>query len=428
MVGGVGEKVLQHHGEQVFAREALHHLAAVGRHRHGVAVVDHHRLDLGAERGRGLAQQVVADGAHVDDARQRPRHQVGPLQPGVVARGTEPARSRQQQPAAAVPPGAHQARQHRHQPGGVAAAAGTLHAVVQPDGGRRRGAVVARQLPHLVGRDAAGGGHALGRPLQRPLAQRRPTFDVTGDVVVVQPAVGHQLVHQPQRQRAVGARPQRDVLVALVGRLAAPRVDAHQPRAVALGLLGKGPEVQVRGDRVAAPDQDQPALGVVLDMHAHLGAVGGDQRLAAGVGADGAVQPRRTQPVEEARGHAVALHQAHGAGVAVGQDGLRVARGDGLQPGGDGVERLVPADGLEAAAALGAHAAQRLQHALAVIRALGIARHLGAQRAMRGRVLGVTGHADDAATLHRDLQRTGVGAVVRACALYDVGLVWRVHR
>jgi hypothetical protein len=60
---------------------------------------------------------------------------------------------------------------------------------------------------------------------------------VARDVVVVQPVVHDQLVHQAQRQRAVGAGQQGDVLVALVGGFGAARVDADQLGAVALGLL-----------------------------------------------------------------------------------------------------------------------------------------------------------------------------------------------
>ena len=322
-------------------------------------------------------------------------------------------------------PGAHQAGQHRHQAHGVAAAAHALHAVVQADGGGPGVRVVARQAAHLVGRDAAHRGHALGRPGQGLVAQLVPTVDVASDVVVVEPVVGDQLVHQPQRQRAVGAGQQRDVLVALLGRLGAARVDAHQLRAGALGLLREGPEVQAAGDRVAAPDQNQLAVDELLHAHAQLAAVGGGQRLAAGVGADGAVQQAGAQAVEEARRHAVALHQAHGAGVAVGQDGLGLPRRDGRQPRGDGGQRLVPADGLEAALALAAHALQRREQALRAVGALGVAADLGAQHAVRGRVVGVAGHADHALGTrragHRDAQRAGVGAVVRAHALHGAG-------
>ena len=49
IVGGVGLKMLQHHGEQVFALEPFHHLARVRRHRHRVAVVDDQRFDGRAE-------------------------------------------------------------------------------------------------------------------------------------------------------------------------------------------------------------------------------------------------------------------------------------------------------------------------------------------------------------------------------------------
>ena len=167
------------------------------------------------------------------------------------------------------------------------------------------------------------------------------------------------------------------------------------------------------GDRVAAPDQDQPALGEELQVHADLAAVGGGQRLAAGAGADGAVQQAGTQLVEEARRHAFALHQPHGAGVAVRQDRLRVAPGDRPQPCRDVVQRLVPAHRLEVPAALGAAALQRRQHTLRVVGALGITADLGAQRAVRRGVGRVALDADHAACLHRDVQGAGVRAVVR---------------
>ncbi len=109
-VGRVGHEVLQHHGEQVLALEAGHHLGRLRRHRHRVAVVDDQRLHFRAESGRGLAQQGVADGAHVDGARRPAGAQLGALQRRVLER-REPARARQQQPARAVAPGARQARQ-----------------------------------------------------------------------------------------------------------------------------------------------------------------------------------------------------------------------------------------------------------------------------------------------------------------------------
>ena len=318
-----------------------------------------------------------------------------------------------------MPPGAGEARQQRDQPHRVAAAGRALHAVVEADRRRLHGAVLARQLADVIGRQAAFGGGALGRPLQGALAQRLEALDVACDVVLIEPAVRDQLVHQRQRERTVGARQRCQVTMALLGRLGPSRVDAPQLGAAALGLLREGPEVQVRRDRVAAPDDDQLALGVVLEMHADLAAVGHRQRLAAGAGADGAVEQRRAELVEEAQRHRLALHHPHRAGVAVRQHGLRLAGGDGAQARRDRVERLVPGDALEAAAALGADALERMQHALGAVRALGVARHLVAQRAVRRRVVGIALHAHHAAVIDRDAQRAGVGAVVRARAAHD---------
>ena len=321
-----------------------------------------------------------------------------------------------------MPPRARQARQQRDQPHRIAAAAHALHAVVQPDRRRRRGGVVARQAAHLLGRQTAFGGRALRRPGQRPRLQLLPALDMTGDVIVIDPVVGDQFVHQAQRQRAVGARQQRQVLVALVGGLGLARVDADQLRATALGLVREGPEMQVGRDRVAAPDQDQFRLGEERQMHADLVPVGRRQCRATGRGADGAVQAGRAQPVEEAPRHRLALQQAHGAGVAVRQDRLRIARRDRAQPAGDLRDRLVPADALEARRlVLGADALERMQHALGVVGALGIARHLRAQRAVGAWMLRLPLHLDHLAVLDGDAQGAGVGAVVGTGALHHPG-------
>ncbi|MCY1534575.1 hypothetical protein D9M68_699530 [compost metagenome] len=233
-------------------------------------------------------------------------------------------------------------------------------------------------------------------------------------------------MHQRQRQRGVGARAQGDVFVALVGGLAAARVDADQARAVAFGLLCQAPEVQVAGDRVAAPDDDELRFGEKLDLHADLGAQRGHQAFAARGRTDGALQVRGAQLVEEAGGHAFALHQAHGAGVAVGQDGLRVAGGDGLQACRDVVQRFVPVHRSELAAAFGACAFERLQDALGVVAAFGVARNLGAQRTIGVPVRRVALHPQGHAVVDRGQQGAGVGAVVwTGAAHHGLGRVCR---
>jgi hypothetical protein len=172
--------------------------------------------------------------------------------------------------------------------------------------------------------------------------------------------------------------------------------------------------VQVAGDRVAAPDDDQPALGEKAHLHADLAAIGRGQRFAAGHRADRAVEQRRAELVEEALRHRLALHQPHRAGIAVGHDGLRVARGDRLKARRDVGQRLVPADADELPRALGADALQRMQHALVVVGAFGIAADLGAQRTLGRAVVRVALDAHHLAVGDRDAHRAGVRAVVRA--------------
>ena len=231
-----------------------------------------------------------------------------------------------------MPPGPDQRGQADHGAGGIAAAPGALHAVVQADGGglavHQALAVVACQRGDLLHRHAAHLGSPLGRPLQGAFAQRGPAYGVLGQVGVVQPVVGDELVHQGQCQCGIGARAQGDVFVAFFGGFGFARVDAHQPCAVAFGLLHVAPEVQVAADGVAAPDQDELRLGKKLHLHADFAAQRVDQAFAACRRADRAVQQRRTQGVEEAGGDALALHQPHSARVAVRQDGLGVAGGN----------------------------------------------------------------------------------------------------
>ena len=64
-------------------------------------------------------------------------------------------------------------------------------------------------------------------------------------------------MHHGQRQRAIGAGQQGDVLMAFLGGLALAGVDANQLGAVAFGSLHMAPEMQVAGNRIAAPDDDQ---------------------------------------------------------------------------------------------------------------------------------------------------------------------------
>ena len=184
--------------------------------------------------------------------------------------------------------------------------------------------------------------------MQRALAQRRPALGVARDVVVVEPVVAR------SARASRRARARRRCRAA--GRCAAWHFSAVSVRRgsmqisfapARLACLRVGPEVQVRGDRVAAPDEDQPALGVVLDVHADLA-----RRRSRPA-------PRR-RPRSRSCGRA-ARRRAGGRSAppcsrpAAGPSCRRsctarsprrraVGPGDRLQARGDVGERLVPAD------------------------------------------------------------------------------------
>ena len=410
--------MLQYHREHILLRKATRHLARLWRDGQRVAVVDHDGLNLGAKCIRRVSQQVVANGHHVDGARRALAQQLGTLQGAALHR--EVARARKQHPARALAPGTRERWQAGDGAHRVATAAHALHPVVHADGGGPDGAVGARQSANLLHGQGADLGRTLGRPLQRSLLELLPAERVLRQVVVVQPVVHDQFVHQRQRQRRIGARQQLQVLVAFLGGFRLARVDADEARTLALGLLGVAPEMQSAGDGIASPDEDELGLGEELHLHPHLA----PQRLRHGLAAcgcaDAAMQQRRAQAVEEAPVHALALHQAHGAGVAVRHDGFGVACGNLGQARGDVGQGFVPADLRELAAAFGAAALERREDAVLVVSALRVFGDLGAEHAAGLRVRRIALHAHGHAVLHRGQQGAGVRAVVRTGAAHGV--------
>ena len=91
-------------------------------------------------------------------------------------------------------------------------------------------------------------------------------------------------------------------------------------RAVAAGFFDEGPEVDVVAVDVGAPGDDEAGVGEVLRRRAELDAVDAQEGFAAGAGADGAVELRGTEAMEEAAVHRAEAELADGAGVAVGED------------------------------------------------------------------------------------------------------------
>ena len=95
-----------------------------------------------------------------------------------------------------------------------------------------------------------------------------------GDVVVVQPVVGDEFVHQPQGQRCIGTGFDGQMHIAFVGGFGSAWVYAHQFGTMAFGLLRNTPKVDAAGDDVAAPNQDEFGLREMLHLHAYLAAKG----------------------------------------------------------------------------------------------------------------------------------------------------------
>ncbi len=246
--------------------------------------------------------------------------------------------------------------------------------------------------------------------------QRVGAVGMARHVVAVRIAVAERHVHHRAGQRAVGAGPRRQVQVRHRGRRRAVRIDHHQLRPAFLpGARDVVHHVDLGGDRVAAPHHDQVGQRHLARVGAAALADAGDPAVFRQRGADRQLLPRIAhhvaQPVD-----AVALHQAHRAGVVVRPDrGRAVPCGDVGEGVGDAVQRLVPGDLPELPGAFRPGAQQRMRQAVRVMDALGVARHLGADDAGRVAVFARAAHRADARVAqHLHLQRAGGGAVVRA--------------
>ena len=49
VIGGIGLKMLKHHGEQIFSRKTFNDMTGLRRYRNWVAVVDHQGLNVWTE-------------------------------------------------------------------------------------------------------------------------------------------------------------------------------------------------------------------------------------------------------------------------------------------------------------------------------------------------------------------------------------------
>ena len=188
-------EVLQHDGEEVVAREAFTTLATPAPPPPGCCCRRSAPLDLSGRSRARRAQQVVADGDHVDGAAcALPAGRA--LQRRLVAEaGTSPRTDSMPPPRRARR--RSRAGQDRHQPHRALPPPCTLHAVVEADRRRLGRAVVARQASWRTSSAPMPQTSAVRRA-SRPWRARAGSqpFGVARDVVVVQPVVDDQLAHQ----------------------------------------------------------------------------------------------------------------------------------------------------------------------------------------------------------------------------------------
>ena len=223
-------------------------------------------------------------------------------------------------------------------------------------------------------------------------------------------------MHHRRRHRAVGAGPDHHMLVGRLRAGRAVRVDHDEMGTALLAGAGHvGHHVDLGGDRIAAPHDDQVGLRHLARVGALHIAHPGDPAGAHDGGADVRVLARIAHDIAQTV-DPVAVHQAHRAGEIIRPDRLGAVPGGGLgESAGDPVQRLVPGDLAELGGTLRSGTQQRLHQPVGMVHPLGVARDLGADHPGRVVVRRRPADAADGRTvdpLH--LQGAGAGAVVRA--------------
>jgi hypothetical protein len=99
-------------------------------------------------------------------------------------------------------------------------------------------------------------------------------------------------MHHAQRESRVGAGIDRNVPVRGAGGACGVGIDDDELCAVAAGFFDEGPEMNIVAVDVGGPGDDELGLRKGFGIGAQFAAVDGDQGLATGLRADGAVELR----------------------------------------------------------------------------------------------------------------------------------------
>ena len=297
--------------------------------------------------------------------------------------------------------------------GGAVARAG--EAIAEPEIGALAFADEAGERLDRLGR-TAGDPRRPGRIARaQMLGKLARRVGVAVEIIPIRLAVAEQAMHHRAGERAVGAGPDQHRQIGLLHGGVHIDVDHDELGGPLLaGARRVRHHVDLGVHRIGAPDHHQIGLRHLARIGAGELAGAGDEAGPGRIDADGGEEAGIFLGVAQAV-DAVAHHEAHGAGVIVGPDRLGAVRLLGADElSGDDIERVIPGDRSELAAAFAADAPQRLREAVGMMDALGVARDLGADHARRvGIVLGAAHAADRALAEHLDLERAGRRAVVR---------------
>src|SRR5437868_3142137 len=94
--------------------------------------------------------------------------------------------------------------------------------------------------------------------------------------------------------------------------------------------------------------------------------------------------------MKESAIHALSLDQTHRAGVTVRKNGLRILLSDGSEAAGDRVQRFIPGNSFEVAAALRSNALHGKEQPVLVVRPFFVVRDFRAEAAMGKGMSGIT--------------------------------------
>ena len=182
-----------------------------------------------------------------------------------------------------------------------------LQPVVDANGSRRCRGVGARQRFDARRIDTGDLCRPRRRPSRHPSLEGAKSQRVACDVVGIMQLFAHDHMHHRQRQRGIASRPDRNPIIGRLRCARTDRVDHDQARTRLARLLNKGPEMQIAGQRIAAPDQDQLCMGKTLHLHGNGRPHSVAVALKAGLRTDGARKTAHPEASPQLGGHSLLL-------------------------------------------------------------------------------------------------------------------------